>query len=333
MKLIKTALILSALALISACKTTSKKSEIEVIASSENQWTGIAVSKEGRIFVNFPTWSDNVPIKVAEIVDGQVMTYPDKIWNNRFVAVQSVVIDKKNRLWVLDTNNPRFHGVKDGSPMLYSFDLSQNKLIKAYRFAPSIYKNASYFNDVRIDTKREIAYMTDSGDGAIIMLNLVSGESTRFLDNHKSTESEVDHLICDGVRWQNSVHADGIGLSPDTNYLYYAALTGHTLYRVPTKALINHLKEIESYVEKVADIPATDGILFDKDGTLYLGGLEDHSINMLKNSKVEKLAKDPLIRWPDSFAMDKEGNLYTTTSQIHLPEGQRKAYQILKLTP
>ncbi len=337
MKLIKTTLVLSAL-IISACKTTQKTTDIEIVASSKNQWTGIAVSNENRIFVNFPKWSDNVPIRVAEIIDGKAVPYPNKSWNSpqnkqSFKAVQSVVIDKKNRLWILETSNPQFKGVQAGGPILYNFDLKTNKLTKAYSFPSSSYKANSYFNDVRVDTEREVAYMTDSGDGAIIVLDLKNGQSKRLLDNHKSTESEIDYLICDGIKWENSVHSDGIGLSPDRKYLYYVALTGHTLYRVPTESLINDSKNIEAYVEKVATIPATDGILFDSKGTLYLGGLEDNSINMLKNGRVEKLIKDPTIRWADSFAMDKDGNLYTTTSQIHLPEDKRQEYQILKLNP
>lgn len=35
---------------------------LHVEASSENQWTGVAVSKERRTFVNFPYWSGDVRV-------------------------------------------------------------------------------------------------------------------------------------------------------------------------------------------------------------------------------------------------------------------------------
>lgn len=326
-----------------ACKESeqSETKRIEVVASSEKQWTGVAVSREGRIFVNYPKWSDHVPVSVAEIVKGKVVPFPSEEWNSKmgeeqFQAVQSVVVDDKDRLWVLDTRNPQFKGVMEGGPRLYVFDLSNNSNEKQYKFSEGVFLPNSYFNDIRIDTENEFAYLTDSGNGAIVVLNLKTGESKRLLDNHSSTESEIDHLICDGIKWKNSVHSDGIALSPDRKYLYYIALTGHSLYRVPTKELRagnDQFIPLAEKVELVTKVPATDGMLFDKAGRLWLGGLEDNSINILEsNGTIKKLIKDEVIRWADSFAMDKDGNIFFTTSQIHLPASKRKQYQVIKLS-
>ncbi|MCT4638395.1 MAG: major royal jelly family protein [Bacteroidales bacterium] len=325
---------------VSLLSCSQPKTELKVIASSDRQWTGVAVSSNERIFVNFPKWSDNVPVSVAEIIDGEVTPYPNSVWQNdkgakSFMAVQSVVVDKKNRLWILDTRNPQFKGVNKGGPILYQFNLKTNKLENEYRFGEGVFTPNSYFNDVRVDTRNDIAYMTDSGNGALIVLNLRDGESRRLLDNHYSTESEVDFLICDGINWKNSVHSDGIALSPDNKYLYYIALTGHTLYRISTADINNSdLSDdmLANRVEKVATIPATDGMMFDKMGNLWLGGLEDNSVNVLKSDgTIEKVIKDDIIRWADSFAIDKSGNIYFTTSQIHLPNEKRKQYQVLRL--
>ena len=59
---------------ISGCAPTklvkpSSTSLIE-IARSDRQWTGIAVARDGRIFVNYPRWSDNVPFSVGELKPG-----------------------------------------------------------------------------------------------------------------------------------------------------------------------------------------------------------------------------------------------------------------------
>src|SRR5712691_8624233 len=45
------------------------------------QVTGVAVSKSGRIFVNFPDWSDGHTISVAEMVNGQPEPFPNEDWN------------------------------------------------------------------------------------------------------------------------------------------------------------------------------------------------------------------------------------------------------------
>ena len=43
--------------------------------------TGVTVSQNGRIFVNFPKWGDEVSYTVAEIKDGKAVAYPDEAMN------------------------------------------------------------------------------------------------------------------------------------------------------------------------------------------------------------------------------------------------------------
>ncbi|MCD8167389.1 MAG: hypothetical protein LUE93_15535, partial [Bacteroides sp.] len=50
---------------------SSDGSGLQKVAESEYQWTGIAVSAEKRIFVNYPTWKVPSPFKVAELVGGK----------------------------------------------------------------------------------------------------------------------------------------------------------------------------------------------------------------------------------------------------------------------
>ena len=78
--------------------------------------TGVTVSQKGRIFVNFPKWGDDVLFTVAEILDGKTVAYPDEALNQSnaddpaaaLISVQSVVVDPKDRLWILDTGSPLF---------------------------------------------------------------------------------------------------------------------------------------------------------------------------------------------------------------------------------
>lgn len=97
-------------------------------------------------------------------------------------------------------------------------------------------------NDLRLDS--EHAYVTDSGLGAIIVVNLRTGEAVRRLAGHPSTQMNPERrplgensqplLLADGSDHQ--VHSDPIELSPDGKWLYYQPLSG-PLWRVPTKAL------------------------------------------------------------------------------------------------
>ncbi|BDD09670.1 hypothetical protein FUAX_21020 [Fulvitalea axinellae] len=312
---------------------------LHTVAESENQWTGIGVTKKGRIFVNFPRWSDNVPVSVAEIINGKTIPFPDLEWNKpieddqHFVAVQSVFVDNLDRLWVLDTGNPQFRGVIERGPRLFRFNLTTKRLEKSFGFPKNTYSENSYLNDVRIDTQRKFAYITDSGTGGILTVDLSNGQVKRHLSGHPSVLAETDSLVFeDKTVWKNRVHSDGIALSPDTNWLYYVALSGHTLYRIPTKVLRNNTPKPESYIEKVAKIYAPDGMVFDKNGTLYLAGLETNSVYSVSGKgQYQLVAKDPEIRWADSFAVDGEGNLYFTTSQIHLDENKRGLYKVIMI--
>lgn len=38
--------------------------------------TGVTVSDDGRVFVSFPRWGDDVPFTAAEIVDGAAVAFP-----------------------------------------------------------------------------------------------------------------------------------------------------------------------------------------------------------------------------------------------------------------
>jgi sugar lactone lactonase YvrE len=195
----------------------------------------------------------------------------------------------------------------------------------------------SYLNDVRVDTEREVAYFTDSQAGGLVILDLKSGSSRKVLKDHPSTHAEVDHLMVLGRRFNKAVQSDGIALSPDRKTLYWSALSGHTLWRIPTEALLDPKlddKALASRVERAHTIVAPDGILFDDKGVLWLGGLEDGSIyRYVPGGAYEQVIHDPRLLWPDSFAQGPEGWIYVTTTQLHLPPAERGPYGIYRFQP
>lgn len=323
----------------------NKAPALELVAQSPRQWTGIAVSKDNRVFVNFPRWSEDVPLSVAELKNGQVSAWPDAAWNewkpgsaeqNHFVAVQSVVIDDRDRLWAVDTGNPWFKGVI-ATPRLLQFELSSGRLVRSYAFPPEVSSGDSYLNDVRVDTEREVAYLTDSQAGGLVVLDLKSGSARKVLKDHPSTHAETDHLMVLGRRFDRAVQSDGIALSPDRKTLYWSVLTGHSLWRIPTEALLDTKlddKALASRVEKAHTIVAPDGILFDSSGVLWLGGLEDGSIyRYVPGGAYEQVIHDARLLWPDSFAEGPKGWIYVTTTQIHLPPAERGPYGIYRFQP
>lgn len=53
--------------------------------------TVVTISEDGRIFVNFPKWGDDVKFTVAEIVKNKLVPYPN-------MEVQELVLNSKNWL-------------------------------------------------------------------------------------------------------------------------------------------------------------------------------------------------------------------------------------------
>ena len=331
----------------------TENDKLIIVAENTNQWTGVAVSFEGRMFVNFPRWSDDIPMSVGELDEnGNVTPYPDEVWNawddssdpeKRFVCVQSVYVDKENFLWILDPANPKFQGVVERGPKLVKVDLETDEIEKTYLFRETIAPENSYLNDVRIDAKNNYAYITDSGTGALIVVNLETGEMRRVLENHESTKSEDVVLNIGGKDWIRSdgskprVHADGVAFDETSDYIYYQALTGKSLYRIPGAILRDEClleRQIVEHVEYVTESGASDGIICGPDGSVYLSSLEYDAVRRYTpEGKIEIVVQDDRLKWPDSFSFGPEGWLYVTTSQIHLGSNPQSPYRIMKVKP
>lgn len=321
-----------------SCKDKSPVYQLEKVAESSYQWTGIAISKDNRMFVNYPTWSIPAPFKVAEIVDGKEIAYPNDSVNGLFTCVQSVVVDDMNRLWILDPANPQFKGVVDSGAKLFMVDLLTNTITKTYNFPSDVAPKNSYLNDVRIDTKKEFAYITDSELGGIVVLDLNSGKSWRALDESCSAvKANLDGIdFVSTGKWTNIVNSDGIELSKDGNKLYFTALSGNVLYQISTSVLVDTTLMSNDRCSKVSilnksNVP-TDGMWL-KNSTLYMADLPNEGLFEVdvKTGVGKQMFIGQKVRWADSFAEDNQGNLYFTTSQINYPKEQQVKFEIYKV--
>ena len=314
--------------------------QLNEIAYSEFKWTGVAVSQEGRIFVNFPRWS-TIPFSVCELVDSQLVKYPNDEWNtwnvstppeNHFVCVQSVYIDDEDFLWILDPASIGGNVVEGGAKLL-KVDLATDSIIQIIYFDSSIASGVSYPNDVRIDTDKDFAYITDSGVGAIIVVNLVSGSCRKLLDFHHSTKAEFTTLVINGQTINFEIHSDGLALSNDRHYLYYKALTANSLYRIKTETLMDTTltnNEVENAVEYVIETLPCDAIEFHPDGNLFFTAIEDNAIYYLTSSLDFEIAiTDNRLKWPDSFSITSNGEIYVTSSRIYFPPGPHGLFKII----
>jgi sugar lactone lactonase YvrE len=238
--------------------------------------TGITVSQDGRVFVSFPRWEDQVPATVAEIRDGREVPYPNADVNrgdtpDRFLSVQSVVVDPRNRLWAVDSGSVDMGPIRGPEwPKLVCIDLASNQVVRTIRFPQGVISDKSFINDVRFDLRRGaegMAFVTDSsaqGANGIIVVDLATGASWRRLSDHPSVKADRTFAaVLEGeplmLRRPGQppkpalLGSDGIAISPDGSRLFYCPLSSRRLHSVSVDALADRNRSDAQVADTVRD--------------------------------------------------------------------------------
>jgi len=342
--------------------------------------TGVTVSQRGRIFVNYPRWGDPVPFTVGEIVNGREVAFPSRAINafgtqntrgllsqehsaraenlrkTHFVGVQSVVVDPKDRLWILDTGSVLFGPTAYGGPKLVCVNLRTNRVEKTLLMPTNVALPKSYLNDIRFDLtkgREGFAYITDSGVAGIIAVDLASGAAKRNLTNDPSTKAvprfvpfpegramfaTPPKMFPTYVKFQS----DGIAISADGNRLFYCPLASRRLYSVSTAALRNFRASDAAVAATVIDMGEkgmSDGLESDTQNRVYCTQPETNSISRrLPDGLFETLAQSSRLLWPDTLSLAGDGYLYVTSNQLQRQKGynygkdlRQKPYSLFRI--
>jgi len=326
-----------------------KRLEAVALFPGPAQPVGIAISKSSRMFMCFPRWADPVKYTVVELKNGQTTPFPDAETNmfdgtdlskyppqSHLVSVQAIKFDERDRLWLLDPGSFNFAPNILGAPKLVAYDINTGKKLKSISFPTDVALKRTYLNDVRFDLKRGkggTAFITDSGVGGIIVVDLASGESWRHLDRHPSVlpapglkqMSEGQAFVMrkpTGEHDAPDLRADGIALSPDGKTLYYTVVANRDVFAIPTDQLVDrdpsHEGQVQASVKRIASKPSgNDGILCDAQGQIYTTDFEDNAVRKVdpKTGEATVVVQDARILWPDTLEMH-ENWLYFTSNQL-----------------
>ncbi len=145
---------------------------------------------DGRVFVNFPRWTEDSPISVAEVGRGrnaEALSRRDLEFVAQCrrpcavaLATTSCACSRwwpttRGNLWVLDPASPGIDKVIPGGPKLVRIELATNKVAQVIHFGEDVALQGSYLNDVRFHPNGATAFITDSGArGAIVVVDLES---------------------------------------------------------------------------------------------------------------------------------------------------------------
>ncbi|MFP5437426.1 MAG: SMP-30/gluconolactonase/LRE family protein [Bacteroidia bacterium] len=328
--------------MISASAFAQNKLE-EVISFGKNQPIGVAVDyTTNRLFVSFPH-SEPFLYALTEIKDGKRVAYPDTAWNwylpnqydTHFYNVQDLYADGKGYLWVLDSKPSGSASVfgddgkkEEGKFKLVKINLKTNKAEKTYFFG-GLDKTKSGLNDVRVDTQRNLAYLSDPAQKAIVVLDLATDSVRLALQNDASTTAETGYVLkIDNIEMKdengNPFKSDvnGIALTPDNTYFYYKPINKDALFRIETKYLADaalSARELSAKVETVTtQAGLSHGLECDAKGNIYYGHSPSHSIRYVSpDGKVHTLVTDERLMWADSFGIGSDGYLYFSVVQLN----------------
>ena len=310
---------------------------IEVAQFDHYQPIGVAVTNAGRTFITFPR-NKIFEYAVAEITNGEKKPYPSAEWNqydstraaNHFINAQAAWPDDKGYLWILDPSNPGDEATIPEGVKLLKIKLADNSVERVYRFE-DLPREKIALNDVRIDTRRNLAYLSEPKTASVIVLDLQSGKSRMVLTKDKSTIAEPGfklHIdgkdVVDDTGKPFSSNVNGIALTRDGKYFYYRAINQTKLYRIATEYLANPSltkDELSGKVELVGETGVSHGMIADNKGNIYLSDSPNKAIRYVTaDGKFETLVRDERLIWPDTFSIGTDGYLYLTCSQINRTE-------------
>jgi catechol 2,3-dioxygenase-like lactoylglutathione lyase family enzyme/sugar lactone lactonase YvrE len=310
------------------------------------------------MFLGLPRWTgmETTPSVVRVAADGALLPFPGGAWNawspgqpsaDAFVQVNALHVFDDDTLWVVDQGTPDRKTVLPGAQKVLQFDTLTGALLRALRFDAAILPEGAQLNDLRIHGDR--LYLTESGLGAIIAVDLATGQTLRRLSGHPLLQQLPDRpmrganglVLEDAEGARPIVASDLIELTPDGQWLYFSTPTG-PMRRVATALLWEpHLTdaEIAATIIEVATVSTLNGSAMDTLGNLYLADAEQRRIEVLAPSGERAvLVADERLIDPDAIFITRDRRLLIPATQNeYLPDHNggidavRPAFQVLSV--
>ena len=296
------------------------------------QTSAIATTPGGRTFLNVLRLDGSPGARVVEWVKGKAIPYPNASWNagansrdasSQLVLVNSLRIGPEGDLWLVDSGTPAFgqpklpHGAK-----LIQIDVLTDHVKRVFDLDPYT-KATSFVDDVRFHGST--AYLTDAGSGAIIVLDLSTGNGRRTLEQSSSVRA-LTPMMADGRSIVGPdgkllyINSDQLEVSPDGRWLYFQPASG-PLSRIETKWLDTSVSEslIAGHVEAFTITPSTGGTAIDRSGNIYVSDTNKRRLlRITPDGAMTELLADERLSWVDAMWIDSHGYLWMPAAQIHL---------------
>jgi sugar lactone lactonase YvrE len=300
-------------------------SSLEEVVGFGEPIGNVAVNRDERIFFTVHPESRPRGNKVLEFVQGAAVPFPSAAaQGDLFDTPLGLVVDRFNRLWVIDHGN---HGLR--SARIVAIDLDTNEVLRNQVLNQDIAPMGSFLQDLQVSADGNTIVIADASfwrkSPALIVYDVETGEARRVLEKHASVTAD-EYVIRNNDRdmaFLGGIVAlrggvDGIALGP--TWLYYGAISGSSLYRVRLRDLRDAslpAGQLANRVERIGDKPLSDGMSIDNEGNVYVTDVEHNSIFVAGPGRVPRtLIRSPALRWPDGLSFGPNGYLYIADSAL-----------------
>jgi sugar lactone lactonase YvrE len=306
------------------------RARVELVFSYPEPIGNVAATPDSgtqRLFFTIHPESRPQTYHLMEVVDGVAVPYPDSASQKQlFTSVLGLFADQQQRLWTID------HGLHGSEEVrLLAFDLLRDSLVHRYVFPKDVAETLSFFNDLSVTPDGRFVFIADVSffgrQPSLVVYDVENRRSRSLLDGHPSVDHQhfVPETPAKKMRFFGGLvdlltGIDGLDVSRDGAYVYWAPMGHAKLFRLPVAIAVNfnHSDErIASAVEEVSPKPLSDGIRLDNEGNVYITDIEHQGVYVVPpQGRGFTLVKDTRIRWADGLSLGGDGYMYLADSDI-----------------
>jgi sugar lactone lactonase YvrE len=300
---------------------------VSVVIELDRPPACIAVSADGRVFFDLHAFGHPKRFGedlLFEVVNGEAVPFPSVEAQRDLRAPFGLTVGPRNRLWVVESG-----GLEGFRTRVLAFELDSGERVVEHLLPEDI---GTFAQDLRVTPDGRHIVLADTGlfrftAPSLLVLDAENGEVIRTFSGHPSLEPQ------DWVtrRWDGGFHrlawglvsfqvgVDGLSISEDGRWLYYATMSHDTLFRLSLEQLVDPDvadRVVAASVEGVGTKPLSDGIEH-VGGVTYITDIENSGIATVDaEGRLRTLLRLDGVIWADSVAIAPDGDVLFTDSAI-----------------
>lgn len=304
------------LAALAAAARAADAPALEVVAEAPAGPGNITVTRDGLAIVSVhPTYSGE-RVAMAVSPTGEVRWFPAA--GQELARVLAVRATRDGKVWMLA-------GMPDQQPKRIYIVAANTGIVER---TIEIDAPGSFYNDMAMALDKGVVILSDpGGPSALVVLDVQSGKARHVLVGHPSVAPEDVDATIDGIPLAQGPTPLRSGVNPITidsrsEWVYYGAMTGHSLWRVRVDDLKNErltADELAARVERHGDKPSSAGITIDEAGNVYVTDVGARGIGVVApdGSYRVLVQDDTLLDWPDGLAVGDDGYVYVAANGLY----------------